>query len=85
MKYLFFVSGGTLAVENGLKVAFDWKVRKNFQKGYTEEKGHKVLHFKEAFHGRSGYTLSLTNPTFGGLSAFLVSMLSSFSASTLVL
>jgi L-lysine 6-transaminase len=61
MKYLFFVSGGTLGVENGLKVAFDWKVRKNFQKGYTEEKGHQVLHFKEAFHGRSGYTLSLTN------------------------
>lgn len=61
MKYLFFVSGGTLAVENGLKVAFDWKVQKNFKKGYTEEKGHKVLHFKQAFHGRSGYTLSLTN------------------------
>jgi len=61
MKYLFFVSGGTLAVENGLKVAFDWKVQKNFVKGYNEEKGHQVLHFKEAFHGRSGYTLSLTN------------------------
>lgn len=61
MKYLFFISGGALAVENGLKVAFDWKVRKNFQKGYKEEKGHKVIHFKEAFHGRSGYTLSLTN------------------------
>jgi L-lysine 6-transaminase len=61
MKYLFFVSGGTLAVENGLKVAFDWKVQKNFEKGYKEEKGHQVLHFNEAFHGRSGYTLSLTN------------------------
>lgn len=61
MKHLFFISGGALAVENGLKVAFDWKVRKNFQKGYTEEKGHKVIHFKQAFHGRSGYTLSLTN------------------------
>jgi L-lysine 6-transaminase len=61
MKYLFFVSGGALAVENGLKVAFDWKVRKNFEKGYKEEKGHQVIHFKEAFHGRSGYTLSLTN------------------------
>jgi len=60
-KYLFFVDGGTLAVENGLKVAFDWKVRKNFKKGYTKEVGTKVLHFKEAFHGRSGYTLSLTN------------------------
>jgi L-lysine 6-transaminase len=61
MKYLFFISTGTLAVENGLKVAFDWKVRKNFMKGYTEEKGHKVIHFRQAFHGRSGYTLSLTN------------------------
>ena len=61
MKYLFFVSGGALAVENGLKVAFDWKVQKNFMKGYKEEKGHRVIHFKQAFHGRSGYTLSLTN------------------------
>ncbi len=61
MKHLFFVSGGALAVENGLKVAFDWKVQKNFMKGYKEEKGHQVLHFKQAFHGRSGYTMSLTN------------------------
>ncbi len=60
-KYLFFIDGGTLAVENGLKVAFDWKVQKNFKKGYTKEIGTKVLHFKQAFHGRSGYTLSLTN------------------------
>lgn len=61
MKHLFFISGGALAVENALKVAFDWKVQKNFEKGYKEEKGHKVIHFKEAFHGRTGYTLSLTN------------------------
>ena len=61
MKHLFFVDGGALAVENGLKVAFDWKVRKNFSKGFKEEKGHQVIHFKEAFHGRSGYTMSLTN------------------------
>lgn len=61
MKHLFFVDGGTLAVENGLKIAFDWKVRKNFIRGYKEEKGHQVIHFKEAFHGRSGYTMSLTN------------------------
>jgi len=60
-KHLFFIDGGTLAVENGLKVAFDWKVRKNLAKGLKEEKGHQVIHFKEAFHGRSGYTLSLTN------------------------
>jgi L-lysine 6-transaminase len=60
-KHLFFIDGGTLAIENGLKVAFDWKVRKNFERGYKEEKGHQVIHFKEAFHGRSGYTMSLTN------------------------
>jgi len=61
LKHLFLVAGGTLAVENALKVAFDWKVRKNFARGYTEEKGTKVIHFKDCFHGRSGYTLSLTN------------------------
>jgi L-lysine 6-transaminase len=61
MKYLFFISGGSLAIENALKVAFDWKVQKNFAKGCKEEKGQQVIHFKQAFHGRSGYTLSLTN------------------------
>lgn len=61
MPYTFFVSGGALAVENALKVAFDWKVQKNFEKGYRTEVGHKVLHLDKAFHGRSGYTLSLTN------------------------
>lgn len=61
MKYLFFIEGGALAVENALKVAFDWKVRKNFASGSSEEKGFKVIHFRQAFHGRSGYTLSLTN------------------------
>lgn len=61
LPHAFFISGGTLAVENALKVAMDWKVQKNFAKGYTEEKGYKVIHFEKAFHGRSGYTLSLTN------------------------
>lgn len=61
LPYTFFVSGGALAVENALKAAFDWKVRKNFQKGYRREVGSKVLHFDQAFHGRTGYTLSLTN------------------------
>lgn len=61
LPHAFFISGGALAVENALKVAFDWKVQKNFEKGYKKEKGHKVLHFKKAFHGRTGYTLSLTN------------------------
>jgi L-lysine 6-transaminase len=57
----FYIEGGALAIENALKVAFDWKVKKNFSKGYTIEKGHKILHFNQAFHGRSGYTMSLTN------------------------
>ena len=61
MKKMFFVSGGGLAVENALKTAFDWKVRKNFAKGIKEEKGSKIIHYKQAFHGRTGYTLSLTN------------------------
>lgn len=60
-KYVFFIEGGSLAVENCLKAAIDWKVRKNFKKGYKEEKGHQIIHFKDAFHGRSGYCLSLTN------------------------
>jgi L-lysine 6-transaminase len=60
-KYLFFISGGALAVENGLKTAFDWKIQKNFERGKKEEIGNKVIHFKEAFHGRTGYTLCMTN------------------------
>ena len=61
LKYAFFVAGGSLGVENALKAAMDWKVRRNFAKGMKEEKGHQILHFREAFHGRSGYTLSMTN------------------------
>ncbi|MBV9495007.1 MAG: L-lysine 6-transaminase [Acidobacteria bacterium] len=60
-KHLFFIEGGALAIENALKTAFDWKIRKNFAKGYKEEKGTQIMHLREAFHGRSGYTLSLTN------------------------
>jgi L-lysine 6-transaminase len=59
--HLFFVEGGALAVENALKAAFDWKVRRNKAKGVPGEKGAQIAHFREAFHGRSGYTLSLTN------------------------
>ncbi|MCZ6599481.1 MAG: L-lysine 6-transaminase [Acidobacteria bacterium] len=61
MKHLFFVSGGALAVENSIKVAFDWKVRKNMSRGVSGEVGSRVLHFRECFHGRSGYTLSMTD------------------------
>ena len=63
--HYFFIDGGALAVENALKAAFDWKA----QKLKVTPKGEfpvwtqplDVLHFKQAFHGRTGYTLSLTN------------------------
>lgn len=61
LPHLFLIEGGTLAVENALKAAFDWKIRKNFARGYKEERGKQVIHFRQCFHGRSGYTLSLTN------------------------
>ncbi len=60
-KHLFFISGGSLAVENGLKTAFDWKVRKNIDQGISEKLGTKIIYFKDAFHGRTGYTLPMTN------------------------
>lgn len=59
-KYTFFIDGGALAVENALKVAFDWKTRKNLASG-IKNKGHQIIHFRQAFHGRTGYTMSLTN------------------------
>src|SRR2546430_7406634 len=58
-KYLF-IEGGAAAVENALKAAMDWKVRKNMAAG-DGERGTQILHFRHAFHGRSGYTMSLTN------------------------
>jgi L-lysine 6-transaminase len=56
----FFIEGGALAVENALKAAMDWKVRKNLAAG-EGERGTEIIHFEKAFHGRSGYTMSLTN------------------------
>jgi L-lysine 6-transaminase len=61
LPHLFFVEGGALAVENALKTAFDWKSRRNEAAGRPASLGTKVLHLTRAFHGRSGYTLSLTN------------------------
>ena len=58
-RYLF-IEGGAMAVENCLKAAMDWKVRKNLPAGHGE-RGTQILHFRRAFHGRSGYTMSLTN------------------------
>lgn len=60
LEYCFFIDGGALAVENALKAAFDWKTKLNLAKGINQE-ASQVIHFKEAFHGRTGYTLSLTN------------------------
>ena len=57
-KHYFFVDGGALAVENALKAAFDWKMQK-CPDLHTQDLD--VIHFKEAFHGRTGYTMSLTN------------------------
>ena len=61
LPHLFFIEGGALAVENALKCAFDWKSRHNEMHGRSPQAGTKVLHLTRAFHGRSGYTLSLTN------------------------
>ncbi len=65
LPYVFFVEGGALGVENALKAAFDWKMRKNLAKGIynglQDESKMKVIHFRQAFHGRTGYTMSLTN------------------------
>ncbi len=61
LPHLFFIDGGGLAVENALKVAFDWKSQWNQARGLDPELGTKVLHLQKAFHGRTGYTMSLTN------------------------
>jgi L-lysine 6-transaminase len=61
LPYLFLIEGGGLAVENALKAAFDWKSRHNERQGRDPALGTRVLHLTGAFHGRTGYTLSLTN------------------------
>jgi L-lysine 6-transaminase len=67
-EHLFLVDYGTLAVENSFKVAMDWKVNKLLERGaitkgdaVSGRRGTKIVHFNEAFHGRGGYTLSVTN------------------------
>jgi L-lysine 6-transaminase len=61
LPHLFLIEGGALAVENALKAAFDWKRRHNAANGRDPGRGTRVLHLTKAFHGRTGYTLSLTN------------------------
>lgn len=69
LPYLFFIDGGALAVENALKVAFDWKTKRNASRGVPVQ-GWRALHLTHAFHGRSGYTLSLTNTSPGKTANF---------------
>jgi len=58
----FFISTGALAVENALKIAFDWKVQKlGIENDEEAINNLDIVHFKNAFHGRAGYCLSLTN------------------------
>ncbi|MBT3233858.1 MAG: L-lysine 6-transaminase [Calditrichaeota bacterium] len=70
MPHLFMIAGGALAVENALKASFDWKAKKNLMMGETRQLDLKVLHFKRAFHGRSGYTMSITNTERGKTELF---------------
>ena len=60
-RHHFWVSGGALAVENALKTAFDWKAHKVGVDSVQDGNDLVILHFRQAFHGRSGYTLSITN------------------------
>ncbi|MCH8024401.1 MAG: L-lysine 6-transaminase [Candidatus Marinimicrobia bacterium] len=60
LPHTFFIEGGGLAVENALKAAFDWKVRRNLAAG-KGEKGSRIIHFAGCFHGRTGYTMSMTD------------------------
>ena len=52
-----------MAVENALKAAFDWKAKKLNYSHTVDINNLDVFHLKNAFHGRTGYTLSLTNTT----------------------
>jgi L-lysine 6-transaminase len=70
LPHLFFIEGGALAVENALKTAFDWKSQRNEAAGRSPDLGTKVLHLTRAFHGRSGYTMSLTNTEPGKIARF---------------
>jgi L-lysine 6-transaminase len=61
LPHMFLVEGGAVAIENALKTAFDWKVQKSYRRGAKQDTGQQVIHFREAFHGRTGYTMSMTN------------------------
>lgn len=57
LPHLFLIDGGGPAVDNAIKTAIDWKTRKrDFLRNCP-----KIIYFRHAFHGRTGYSLSVTN------------------------
>ena len=64
MSNMFFIAGGALGIENALKASMDWKQQERSRKGLPGDDNFpniSIAHLEEAFHGRSGYTMSLTN------------------------
>ncbi len=61
LQHAFLIEGGAPAVENALKTAFDWKIKKNIEMGLNNEEGKQIVYLKESFHGRTGYALSVTD------------------------
>ena len=58
----FFIHGGGLAVENALKISFDWKRHINQKKGFNIDNNKmEVIALEDAFHGITGYGLSLSD------------------------
>lgn len=56
LPHLFLIDGGGPAVDNAIKTAIDWKIRKRgFLGNYP-----RIVYFHHAFHGRTGYALSVT-------------------------
>lgn len=60
-KHHFYICGGAIAVENALKAAFDWKGKKLRISEEYAYNNLQIIYLNEAFHGRSGYTMSMTN------------------------
>lgn len=58
----FFIHGGGLAVENALKISFDWKRYINNKSGFNVSANEfQVISLEHAFHGITGYGISLSS------------------------
>ena len=58
----FFIHGGGLAVENALKISFDWKRHINKVNNCSVDSNQfEVISIENAFHGITGYSLSLSD------------------------